>query len=73
MKVNLLVVGLALILIGILIVIFSSLSGTEKYETKIAVGGFVGPIPFGWANDPKMFKWILVLIAAVAALFFFMK
>jgi len=49
--------GLVLIFIGIFLIIISSFSLKEK--TKIAVGGFIGFIPFGFANDKKMLYLLL--------------
>ncbi len=53
--------GFLLIIIGIILLSFSA------GEKKIAVGGFIGPIPFGFANDPQMLKlvWIIVIIMAI--------
>ncbi len=65
-EINLISIGLALIIIGFLIVVISSLSGKD---VKVGFGGFVGPIPFGWANDPETGKWIIVITAIVAIVF----
>ena len=39
-------------------------------DTKVAVGGFIGFIPFGFTNDKKLL-WILVALMAFALVFFF--
>lgn len=36
--------------------------------TKVAVGGFIGPIPFGWANDKRLFYPLIVFLGAMAVL-----
>ncbi len=60
-------IGFVLILIGILIIIIGSISG--KPDVKFGFGGFIGPIPFGFANDPRML-WIVIGISAVILLLF---
>ena len=67
-ELNLISVGLVIILIGFALVFIGSFLGGKN--TKVAVGGFIGPIPFGWANDPKMLPWIIALTATVAIIFF---
>ena len=62
--------GIILIFIGFILVFVSALLGGQG-GTKFAVGGFIGPIPFGFANDPRMLKWILLFSVAVVAVFLF--
>ena len=56
---NLVGIGIFFIFLGFILVAASSLfqqtgtSGTGN--AKIAWGGFIGPIPFGWANDKRLF------------------
>ncbi|MBN1156338.1 DUF131 domain-containing protein [Candidatus Woesearchaeota archaeon] len=54
--INLVPVGMALILLGFVIVFIGALlSGQQgSTNTKVAVGGFIGPIPFGFGNDKKL-------------------
>ncbi|MCD6215482.1 MAG: hypothetical protein J7J92_00195 [Candidatus Aenigmarchaeota archaeon] len=66
MSFNPISIGILFILVGIFILIVSSL---HTGEAKLAVGGFIGPIPFGWANDPKMLKWIIFLSTAALIIF----
>tara|TARA_Y100000310_G_C20699991_1_gene828848 strand:- start:3734 stop:3970 length:237 start_codon:yes stop_codon:yes gene_type:complete len=54
MNQQLLTIGILVILIGFVMVFIGALSGTQKSETKVAVGGFIGFIPFGFANDSKL-------------------
>ena len=56
-------IGFALVFIGALTQVFSG-----KGDTKIAVGGFVGFIPFGFANDRRLF-WALLAIMGLMLLF----
>jgi len=65
-EINIVGIGIALILIGFLIVIIGSL--TSK-DTKVGIGGFIGPFAFGWANDPQMLKWIIALTVIMAIVF----
>lgn len=62
---QLVMLGVIVIFIGVAIVIIGSLlgaGGDGKGGAKIAVGGFIGPIPFGFAND----KPLLYVVIAVA-------
>lgn len=65
-----LIIGIILIIAGILL-IFSSFS--SKPDVKFAVGGFLGPIPFGFANSPGMLKLIIILSVVVLLLVYFSK
>jgi len=60
-------IGFALIIIGIVLIIAASLSGQK--DTKVAVGGVIGIIPFGFGNDPQLVK-IAIIISAVLAIIF---
>ena len=63
---NLVVIGFVLLFIAIVLIIIG-MSG--KGETKVAVGGFIGPIPFGWANEPKLL-WAIITLTAIVAIVF---
>ncbi|HZX44442.1 MAG TPA: DUF131 domain-containing protein [Candidatus Nanoarchaeia archaeon] len=52
-------IGLALILLGIL----------SSGKSKIAVGGFIGFIPFGFATDRRLL-WIGVVLAVLMLIFY---
>ncbi len=56
------VVGLVLIIVGITLILLSAIEG------KFAFVGFIGPIPFGFGNDPKLLKFLLVISAVVLIL-----
>ena len=71
MQEKLLLIGVVFILIGILITIIASFFGGKKVE--YAFGGFIGPIPFGWASNEKMLIWILIILFVVSLYLFFFK
>lgn len=60
-------VGFILVLIGILLIFLSALSTEGK--TKFAVFGFIGPIPFGFANSGQLLK-IAVICTIIGAIIF---
>jgi uncharacterized membrane protein len=72
---NLTSFGIIVVFIGIILVIVGALTQASKTkaETKVAVGGFIGPIPFGFAND-KMLLWAVfgtaVLLVIIQVIFF---
>jgi len=57
-------IGIFLIFVGILFVIIGSFFQAKTGETKVAVGGFIGPFPFGFANDKQM-MWAVIAISAI--------
>ena len=65
---SLISLGILVIFIGFIIVLIGALTAAPKGETKVAVGGFVGFIPFGFANDRKLL-WALIAIMGVMLLF----
>jgi uncharacterized membrane protein len=60
--------GLLVIFIGMALVIIGALSSAKDGNTKLAVGGFIGFIPFGFANDRRMF-WALLIVMAFFLIF----
>ena len=61
--------GFALLVVALILIIAGSLLDNEKSgKIEWSVGGFIGPIPFGWASSPGMLKWT-VLISAVLMIF----
>lgn len=65
MNIGALVIGLVLIVIGVS-VIFLAFGGGE---TKFGIGGFIGPIPFGFGNSPKM-VWLAIGLGIIAIIMF---
>ena len=61
-------IGILLIIVGFIIVFLGVLSGAkESSKSKVAVGGFIGPIPFGFGND-KNFVWFVTILSLVVFL-----
>jgi len=58
-------IGFALVLIGALTQVFSG----GKSDTKVAFGGFIGFIPFGFSNDKRLL-WTLITIMGIAMVLF---
>lgn len=55
--------GIFFIVIGMFLVIAGSLlSQKSDSNVKVGVGGFIGPIPFGFANDRAMYYGVLVVM-----------
>ena len=69
MENSLIPIGILVILAGFALVFIGALTGAQK-DTKIAVGGFIGFIPFGFGNDKRL-VWALVALMALALSFFF--
>jgi len=69
--------GILLIIIGFIVVFFGLLIGSKEStsNTKVAVGGFIGPIPFGFGNDKNLvwFVTILSLVLFLLWLFFSLR
>jgi len=55
-----LLIGIALIFVGIFVIIASS---SKSSNVEWAFGGFIGPIPFGFVKNKKMFYILLAIIA----------
>jgi len=76
MSQELVLIGFVLLFVAIILILVGSVLGAEKSGGKVewSVGGFIGPIPFGWASSPEMLKWTMaittiVLVAFVLILF----
>ncbi len=68
---QLVTVGMVVVFVGIALIIIGALSGGgagggKGSEVKWGVGGFIGPLPFGFAND----KWMLYLVIALSMVVF---
>ncbi len=63
--------GLLLTVMGMIFIILSLFlgQGKDNVKTEVAVGGFIGFIPFGFATNKKMLLTVL-LISAVMLLIF---
>jgi len=67
---GLIIFGIISVLIGIGAII---LAGLKEGNVKFAVGGFIGPIPFGWFNDPKMVPLLIGLMILGLIIFLMLK
>jgi len=66
-ELNLAMIGFVIILIGFALVFIGSMTGAK--DSKVAVGGVIGFVPFGFGNDPQLVK-ISIIISAVLAIVF---
>ena len=66
---NLTSIGTLFIFIGFIIVFIGTLTQSQKGDAKVAVGGFIGFIPSGFANDKRML-WFLLAIMSILIFFF---
>ena len=71
-EINLVTIGFIAVIVGIILIVIGALQGGN---VKVGVGGFIGPIPFGWANDPRMLQLVIALslIALVIFIIFSLK
>ena len=60
--------GIGLIFLGIFLVIIFSFLSAEKGESKVAVGGIIGFIPFGFGNDKRL-VWFVISLTAILFVF----
>ena len=60
--------GMFFLFLGIILIFLGALSQANKSNAKVAVGGFIGFIPFGFANDKKM---MYIMLGLTIALFLF--
>ena len=67
---HLISLGVLLIVIGFIIVFLGMFFGAKDSasKTKVAVGGFIGFIPFGWSNDKRL---LYIILAVSLAMFIF--
>ena len=64
-----------IIFIGVFLMIIGSLAQTKQFKsnTKMVLGGFIGPIPFGFFNDKPMFYVLIGLISFVLVSWFILR
>lgn len=71
--INLMRVGTVIVFIGMIVIMIGSLKASKGSQSsgadtgsgssaKIAVGGFIGPFPFGFANDRTMIYFLIGLM-----------
>jgi len=64
---NLIIIGIVLLFVGIIFILVGSISSSKN--VKFGFGGFIGPIPFGFANDPRLL-WIIIIITIILLIIF---
>ena len=69
MEQELISIGFILLFIGLFLIVLGGISGGSG-KSYVAVGGFVGPIPFGFANNPRMLRIITIITICLFILFF---
>ena len=71
-KMQLVNIGILVIFVGFILVFLGLLnSSKESSNTKVAVGGFIGFIPFGFGNDKNLMWFVTILSAAIFLFFLF--
>ena len=71
-KMPLVNIGILVIFIGFILVVLGLLnSSKDSSNTKIAVGGFIGFIPFGFGNDKNLVRFLVLLSAVMFLLWMF--
>jgi len=75
MSQHLITIGIVLIFIGFSLVFIGSLLSSQKSGSKVewGVGGFIGPIPFGFASSKNMFYITLALVVTFFVIFLLMN
>ena len=63
----LVLIGIVLIFIGILAIFLGSFAGKEG-KVEWGIGGFIGPVPVGFASSKPMMYIIIALLAILALL-----
>jgi len=65
-------IGVLVIFVGMMLIFIGALSSIKdgKSDSKIAVGGFIGFIPFGFANDKRMLYFVIGVSAIFMIIWF---
>ncbi|MEK6934868.1 MAG: hypothetical protein AABW46_03245 [Nanoarchaeota archaeon] len=71
--VSLIQLGMFILFLGIILIFLGSFSQSKSSDTKVAVGGFIGPIPFGFLNDKRLFPVLVGLIILGFIIMFLLK
>jgi len=58
---NLIPIGVVVIFLGFFIILLGALMGTRDSKVEWAFGGFIGPVPFGFASKKEWLKFIIVV------------
>lgn len=62
-------IGILLIFLGVAAVLFSAFSGAKEKDSsvKFSFFGLIGPVPFGFGNDKKLFLFTMIMTAFLVA------
>lgn len=66
--------GILLIIVGFIVVFIGIFFGAKETtsKTKVAVGGFIGFIPFGFGNDKSLVLFVTILSIVVFLIWLFL-
>ena len=70
--IGLLNIGILFIVIGIIFIITSIIANLGNNNVEVGVGGFIGPIPFGFFTSKKMF-WIWLGLVILGLILWFLS
>jgi uncharacterized membrane protein len=76
MQEQLIPIGFLMIFLGILVIfigIILSASKTKEARVEWGFGGFIGPLPFGFASREEMLKFIIIVSLVFLILFFILQ
>ncbi len=75
MRESIVPIGLFLIFLGFIIIFIGSLIQTtdSKSNVKVAVGGFIGFLPFGFASDKQAYYILLVFMLLSLIIWFILS
>lgn len=68
---NLILIGFLMLIIGIFLIFFGAYNNSDRTNTKLAVGGFIGFIPFGFWSDESSKKVLMLIMSIIVAIFIF--
>jgi len=63
--------GVITVFIGVVLIVIGGILSATKSKDKVgfAFGGFIGPIPFGFANREDLLKFVIVIAVAIMVSF----
>jgi len=71
MEQSVILVGIILVFLGMLLIVAGSLLG-KSGRIEWGVGGFIGPIPFGFASSKSMLYFVVFSLLLIALILFFL-
>lgn len=78
-ELNIITIGFIFVLMGFLIIFIGSLLAAMQAPTngksnlKVSFFGLLGPIPFGFSNDKRLFVFTVIITLVVVILIIFMR